>query len=223
MPALRRKFCFAIFVLMVAGCAWGQTKTETTQAKSRAYLKLTTPQRVLPDAQPWEGDEFPHTLSVLEVKRGGFRYWGWYGLNEGRGIGLVRSNDLVHWTKYEQNPLVDAEIGYGRYYFSDDWKVADRDGDSKQSEYGLDLEASWLLVEAAEQAGRGQDPKIRHASLALVDHALRDGFDKEHGGVYNNGPAAGPASDKNMEWWQQMEALVALLNAYRLTDNLKYW
>ena len=35
----------------------------------------------------------------------GFRYWGWYGLNEGRGIGLARSNDLVNWTKYEQNPL----------------------------------------------------------------------------------------------------------------------
>ena len=46
-----------------------------------------------------------HTLSVLELRRGGFRYWGWYGLNEGRGIGLVRSNDLVHWSKYEQNPL----------------------------------------------------------------------------------------------------------------------
>jgi len=105
MPALRRKFCFAIFVLIVAGCAWGQTKTGPTQDKSRPYLKLTTPQHVLPDAQPWEGDEFPHTLSVLELKRGGFRYWGWYGLNEGRGIGLVRSNDLVHWTKYERNPL----------------------------------------------------------------------------------------------------------------------
>lgn len=121
------------------------------------------------------------------------------------------------------NKIVDAEIGYGRYYFNEDWSVADRDGDSKQSEYGLDLEASWLMVEAAERVGRGQDPKIRRASLALVDHALKDGFDKEHGGIYNNGPAVGPAGDKNMEWWQQMEALVALLNAYRLTDNPKYW
>ncbi len=69
------------------------------------YLNLGTPQRVLSDAQKWEGSEFPHTLSVLELKRGGFRYWGWYGLNEGGGIGLARSNDLVHWTKYEHNPL----------------------------------------------------------------------------------------------------------------------
>jgi beta-xylosidase len=66
---------------------------------------LSTPKGILPDAQSWEGDEFPHTLSVLELKRGGFRYWGWYGLNEGRGIGLARSNDLVHWTKYNKNPL----------------------------------------------------------------------------------------------------------------------
>ena len=26
-----------------------------------------------------------------------------------------------------------------------------------------------------------------------------------------------------MEWWQQCEALVALLNSYQLTGDLKYW
>jgi hypothetical protein len=80
-------------------------QTAHTQDSSLPYLKLTTPRHVLPDAQTWEGNEFPHTLCVLELKRDGFRYWGWYGLNEGRGIGLVRSNDLVNWTKYEKNPL----------------------------------------------------------------------------------------------------------------------
>jgi hypothetical protein len=69
------------------------------------YLQLTKPQVALPDAQPWEGKEYPHTMCVLEMKRDGFRYWGWYGLNEGKGIGLARSNDLVTWTKYEKNPL----------------------------------------------------------------------------------------------------------------------
>ena len=34
------------------------------------------------------------------------------------------------------NRIIDADIGYGRYYFHDDWSVADRDGDSKESEYG---------------------------------------------------------------------------------------
>jgi mannobiose 2-epimerase len=121
------------------------------------------------------------------------------------------------------NRIIDSEVGYGRYYFHDDWSVADRDGDSKQCEYGLDLEASWLITEAAQRVGRQEDAKIRRASLALVDHALRYGFDKERGGVYRTGPATGPATNRDMEWWQQCEAMVAFLNAYQLTGNPKYW
>lgn len=105
MYALHRTVCYALLVLIITGSVFGQTKAETNQVKSIPYLKLTEPRHVMPDAQPWEGDQYPHTLSILELKRGGFRYWGWYGLNEGRGIGLARSNDLVNWTKYEQNPL----------------------------------------------------------------------------------------------------------------------
>jgi hypothetical protein len=96
--------CFGILVAaitIVAPAALAQQKATSPIQ----YLNLTKPQLALPDAQTWEGKEFPHTMSVLELNRDGFRYWGWYGLNEGRGIGLARSNDLVHWTKYEQNPL----------------------------------------------------------------------------------------------------------------------
>jgi len=74
-------------------------------AQGVPYLKLSEPVRILPDPQAWEGNQQPHTLSVVELNRGGFKYWGYYGLNEGRGTGLCRSNDLVHWTKYEKNPL----------------------------------------------------------------------------------------------------------------------
>ena len=90
-----------LFLLGVGSTAFPQQQDSTAPT----YLSLSTPQQVLPNAQAWEGKEFPHTLSVLELNRDGFRYWGWYGLNEGKGIGLARSNDLVHWTKYEKNPL----------------------------------------------------------------------------------------------------------------------
>ena len=99
-----RKLCVRIGVTLFVLAA-GVAIFSQEQPKTVPYLKLTAPRRVLPDAQKWEGDEFPHTMSVLELKRDGFRYWGWYGLNEGRGIGLARSNDLVNWTKYDQNPL----------------------------------------------------------------------------------------------------------------------
>jgi len=104
-----RSSCFR-FLLVATTAVVGVVCAQTDQKQpsgpgTLSYLRLTAPRRVLPEAQKWEGDEFPHTMSVLELKRGGFRYWGWYGLNEGRGIGLARSNDLVNWTKYEQNPL----------------------------------------------------------------------------------------------------------------------
>jgi len=97
-----------IFALAILPCGWCQSSGSTAEFGT-PYLDLTTPRHVMPDAQPWEGKEFPHTLSVLKLNRDGYRYWGWYGLNEGAGIGLARSNDLVSWTKYEKNPLwIDA-------------------------------------------------------------------------------------------------------------------
>jgi hypothetical protein len=99
-----RCICFGIVVSTFAAVV-PATLAQQQAAGPAQYLNLTKPQLALPDAQTWEGKEFPHTMSVLEVNRDGFRYWGWYGLNEGRGIGLARSNDLLHWTKYEQNPL----------------------------------------------------------------------------------------------------------------------
>jgi hypothetical protein len=94
----------AAFTLCTASALMAQNKNKDDAGKI-PYLKLTTPRHVLIEAQKWEGDQYPHTMSVLEMNKGGFRYWGWYGLNEGRGIGLARSNDLVTWTKYAENPL----------------------------------------------------------------------------------------------------------------------
>lgn len=102
------KTVHVLLPLLVGACFFLAVSPALAQQKDASpipYLQLTKPQQVLPDAQAWEGKEFPHTMSVLELNRDGFRYWGWYGLNEGKGIGLARSNDLVHWIKYEKNPL----------------------------------------------------------------------------------------------------------------------
>lgn len=101
--AIVSALCTGLFIASSSAQSTPPRKSE--QAPAAAYLKLSTPRHVLPEAQAWEGKEFPHTMNVLELKRGGFRYWGWYGLNEGGGIGLARSNDLANWTKYEKNPL----------------------------------------------------------------------------------------------------------------------
>jgi mannobiose 2-epimerase len=119
--------------------------------------------------------------------------------------------------------VVDLEQGYARLYFADDWQPVDRGGDSARCVYGLDMEMSWLVTESASLVGHTRNPKVEQASLALVDHALRDGFDYERGGLYLEGPASGPAERKRKEWWQQAEALVGTLNAYQMTGQPKYW
>jgi hypothetical protein len=92
-------------VLMPAALALGVALGGPVQGASVAYLPLPEPQLLALPAQAWEGDQQPHTMSVLEMNRDGYRYWAWYGLNNGRGMGLMRSNDLLHWTKYDRNPL----------------------------------------------------------------------------------------------------------------------
>src|SRR3974377_1908601 len=96
---------FPVLFVVCLSLTVSPASSQQQDANPAPYLQLPTPQHVLADAQSWEGKEFPHTMTVLELNRDGFRYWGWYGLNEGKGIGLARSNDLVHWTKYEKNPL----------------------------------------------------------------------------------------------------------------------
>jgi hypothetical protein len=92
--------------LGVAFAALGLCAMTAPVAKAEVgYLNLSAPTTIKWPASDWEGDQQPHTFSVLEMNRGGYKYWSWYGLNNGRGMGLGRSNDLIHWTKYEGNPL----------------------------------------------------------------------------------------------------------------------
>jgi hypothetical protein len=98
MKALRRRLLIGLGVL--AGAAALQAQKPVT------YFPLTQPQQVLPQAQSWESRGVPHTMAVLELNRGGYRYWSWYGLTNGGGVGLARSRDLRHWTKYGKNPIL---------------------------------------------------------------------------------------------------------------------
>ncbi|MHB8653169.1 MAG: AGE family epimerase/isomerase [Terriglobia bacterium] len=118
------------------------------------------------------------------------------------------------------NKIVDPRQGYLRLYFSNDWKPAE---DSGTSSYGHDIELSWLICESAEALGRAHDPQVKQVALALVDHTLRDGFNRELGGVYTEGPVDGPAKIKTMTWWVEAETLVGLLNAYQLTGKNIYY
>lgn len=70
-----------------------------------------TPITILNGAQAWESSA-PHTHSVVELNLDGYKYWGYYSLQqypEGGPIGLARSNNLKDWTKYESNPVLNGQ------------------------------------------------------------------------------------------------------------------
>jgi mannobiose 2-epimerase len=90
---------------------------------------------------------------------------------------------------------------------------------SRAVSYGHDIEASWLLVEAAEATG---DPALlaraREAAATMARVALAEGFDREHGGLFAERGEDGHL-DAEKHWWMQAEAVVGFVNAFELSRD----
>jgi len=76
------------------------------------------------DKGSWDADNV-HTLSIVEANKDGFKYWGYYGLDYynnrdpfTRKGGLVRSNDLKNWKKYENNPVINKNCRWPTVVFT---------------------------------------------------------------------------------------------------------
>ncbi|MCF6222518.1 MAG: hypothetical protein L3J34_02190 [Flavobacteriaceae bacterium] len=100
-----RKTVILIFVLIQSIYMFGQ---------SVVYPSIENKSLIIEgDKCSWDADNV-HTLSIVEANKDGYKYWGYYGLdhyNEKdpliRKGGLVRSNDLENWEKYENNPIIN--------------------------------------------------------------------------------------------------------------------
>ena len=86
-----------------------KTGLETTSYD--AYFNLGKPNIVLSGDQSWElsgsGWVGTHTLQIVDANFSGHRFWGYY-CHPWIGIGLAWSDDLIHWTKYEENPILPS-------------------------------------------------------------------------------------------------------------------
>ncbi|HLF34745.1 MAG TPA: AGE family epimerase/isomerase [Cyclobacteriaceae bacterium] len=89
--------------------------------------------------------------------------------------------------------------------------------------FGHEIEASWLLVEAAEILGNQKIlEKVKRVSLQLASLIEREGVDKD-GGLFLESTRYGSHLRTNKHWWLQAESLVGFMNAFQLTGNLEYW
>ncbi|MCX5655060.1 MAG: AGE family epimerase/isomerase [Planctomycetota bacterium] len=106
------------------------------------------------------------------------------------------------------------------YYFTADWRPA-----PMHDSFGHDVEAAYLMVEAAEALGRPDDEATWRVARSLVDHALAYGWDEKNGGFFSEGQAFGPANDRTKIWWVQAEGLNALLLMHQKFGHQdpRYW
>jgi len=134
--------------------------------------------------------------------------------------------------------ILHREFGTGIAQFSLDWTPvrqilftevwgADRASEDPEgrpldnTSYGHNIEFAWLLHHALDTLGLDVAP---YAPILkkIFDHTLQYGVDRQRGGLYCEGPHDGPARERNKEFWQQAEAMVGFLDAYRLFDDKRY-
>jgi mannobiose 2-epimerase len=102
-----------------------------------------------------------------------------------------------------------------------DWRMIESPRNLRAS-YGHDVECAWLTLDAAACLGLSPQP-LRGWAEALCGYSLKYGYDRQHGGFYYTGPLGRPADDTRKEWWVQAEALVSMLQMYRLTGKPEYY
>jgi cellobiose epimerase len=105
--------------------------------------------------------------------------------------------------------IIDACRGHLHLFFDRDWTPK-----SEIISFGHDIEASWLLLEAADVLGDDAlRARVLPRCIALARAALAEAIDPA-GGIYNEAAVAG-ALDTDKEWWPQAEAIVGFFNAYQ--------
>ena len=96
---------------------------------------------------------------------------------------------------------------------------------SDEISYGHDIEASWLLWEAAcELENEELQSQIKDTVIKMAEVALTEGFDQENGCMENFliSTPQGKKRDRTRVWWNQAEAMNGFYNAWEMTGDAKY-
>jgi mannobiose 2-epimerase len=113
--------------------------------------------------------------------------------------------------------ILDPRTNHLHHFFDERWRVR-----SDSYTFGHDIEAAWLLYEAAEVL---EDAALleqtRAIALKMAGVVLNEGVDRD-GGLFYEG-RAGQIIDRGKEWWPQAEAVVGFLNAFQIGDDEKFF
>jgi mannobiose 2-epimerase len=153
-----------------------------------------------------EAKSMNNHLHLLEAYTNLYRIWPDALLRER----LMELFDLFDWR------IMDQTSGHLNNFFDETWQPK-----SSNYTFGHDIEASWLLCEAAEVLG---DPNMtsraQRLALRLARVTLDEALDDDGGLCYEG--RAGKVTDSNRQWWPQAESVVGFLNAYELSGDRSF-
>lgn len=142
-------------------------------------------------------------LHVLEAFANLYRIWPDELLK--KHIDLLLSNFSSH--------IIDSNTGHLVLFFDENWNRR-----SEVISYGHDIEAAWLLLEAAEIiADENRIEEFRILSLQMAGAALK-GVDR-YGGMYYELDTQHAHLNAEKHWWVQAEAMVGFFNAWQLSPD----
>jgi mannobiose 2-epimerase len=108
--------------------------------------------------------------------------------------------------------LIDPQTHHLTLFFDESWRPQ-----STAISYGHDVEAAWLLLEAAEALGE-PDLVARFRQVAVqLAAAAAEGLAPDGSLLYERHPGAPPDADRH--WWVQAEAVVGFYNAYQVSGD----
>ncbi len=112
--------------------------------------------------------------------------------------------------------FLHPETAHLQLFFDEHWRPK-----SSVISYGHDIEASWLILEAAEQTGDADlIQRARQAALRMAGRTLSEGIDSDNGLFNEDGPHG---LDTDKHWWPQAEAMVGFLNAWEISGNNRFY
>ncbi|MBB5439695.1 mannobiose 2-epimerase [Pedobacter sp. AK017] len=144
-------------------------------------------------------------LHVLEA------YTSLYTVWPDEGLGRQIRNLLGVFT----DKIIDRDTHHLMLFFDESWHSK-----SRAISFGHDIEASWLLLEAAESLGdenmiwQFKDVAVKMAMASI------QGLDENGGLNYEFEPSNW---SREKHWWVQAEAMVGFFNAFQLTKEQTYY
>jgi mannobiose 2-epimerase len=130
---------------------------------------------------------------------------------------------LVELTELFEKQILDRKTKHLNHFFDEKWNVK-----SNTYTFGHDIEATWLLCEAAEVLQRNSvhgrsvaESRVKALALEMAEVALREGIDSD--GALSYEGKGGHVLDSGKECWPQAEAMVGFLNAFEISREDRFF